>query len=265
MAVDEPCDDVNQVPQLEPTKISKSILIRSDLHWVVCVNGKVANNSPTLSSIPKTLSLESFRSVVDIVHRSKICTGFANKKYVDMCREKKGTLYSSKRKGVAAFLHEGYPIAFGDAYTYATVRHTLITLCGHDRCASCNGYQPTLKAMYSYFKKHSSTTSSTPHSKSNIRFFSTPVRLRQSRLLRQSLYMQKRKVKRLDSRLELATAQEGIELHDDDLQGVVDGFQSDIDLMNEDDFRKIFWTQQVTIYTVHTCIHVHVHYCLQVL
>ena len=235
---------------MEPTKISKSILITHDLHWVVCVNGRLASGSPVLSSIPQIITVESFRRLVDIVYRCRICTGFTKKKYVDMCRQKKGTLLSKKGAGVA-FLHEGYPITDGDSCTYATVRHVsceLIVTSG-DRCASCHSYRPTLKSIYLHFiKSGSGAHNSTPHSKANLRHFRTPQRLKRNKLLRNALYSAKRKIKKLTSQLESATEKEGIDIDENlnkDLHDVANGFQSEIDTLNTDDFRRIFWTQQV--------------------
>jgi NAD-dependent dihydropyrimidine dehydrogenase PreA subunit len=239
--IDEASGDV------EPTKISKSVLIKSDLTWILHINGIVANGSRALSSIPTTLSLESFQDIMNIIHTSKVCTGYNAEGFVDMCFKKKGVLCNKKGK-IVAFLHKGYPIQFGESYTIETVRHNSCELLVQDecdRCASCNDYLPTLKAMYSYYKKKDCTTLSTPKSTTNMRFIRTPIRQKVNMLQRNALNVARRTIRNLNAKLELATTQEGIQLNDDDVTGVIDIHQSEVDAMKEDDFRKIFWTQQV--------------------
>ena len=238
---------------LEPTKISKSVLVKKDLTWVLFIHGKEANGSPVLSSIPKILTPEYFMELMDIVYKSNVCNGNADEVYVKMCQEKKGKFCSIKNETIA-YLHEGYPYFDSrDECVYSTIRHRSCHLLVTDesrQCSTCSNYRPTMRSMYSRFKKIAPQLDSTPNSKANIRHFRTPQREKYIKSLRQAVKTYKAQVKRLNSKLEQDVAKRNVHIDealDNDLQSVVNGYQTEIDKMANTDFRKIFWNQQVCI------------------
>ena len=216
--------------------------------WSAYVFGKVVSTSPTLSRIAKVLTVESFKSLFELISKKKVCCGVLDDKFIAMFRHKKGTLYS--KNGVAvAYLHEGFPVSAG-VKTQCTIRHVSCEmLVSNGQCPVCERYSRTLPSTYSYFiKKTHPSLNRTPHRKSNTRYMLTPQRVKCQLAIKKSIINQRRKIKRLIAKIEDLTKQNGIEIDEEfngDIQSAVAGFSRSIEDLDNSDFLKVFWNQQV--------------------
>jgi hypothetical protein len=234
--------------EYEPVKISKSLIVKKDLTWRLFVNGVLVEKSPSISLFPELLTLDVFKDLIDTVSKCNICIGNADNHYVEMCQEKKGKIYSANRE-VVAYVHEGYPVKHNGSTSFKTVRHKscqLLVTQGSNRCIICEKYQVNLRSIFFQFTSRKSSIDLVP--KSNLRYMCTPERKRKYVLLRNAIINQRRRFKRLHTKLE--SISQGVGLDEEvvrDLKPVVHDFQAHIDQYGDDDFRKIFWNHQVKL------------------
>ena len=184
------------------------------------------------------------------MHKSNICNGNADQGYVRMCQEKNRGILHCRKGETVAYIHGGYPYSVCGSCVYATIRHKscqLLVANGMDRCSICNDYRPAIRAMYSRFLK-APQLSSTPLSKMNVCHMHTPQRVAHIKSIQRAVRTQRAKVKRLTLKLEKLTASTGINIDEElgnDMQAIVNNHQPDINATKNDDFRRIFWEQQV--------------------
>ena len=115
-------------------------------------------------------------------------------------------------------------------------------------CNKCAGYRDNLRAIS---RNHSLRKTQTKYSKhTNLRYMRSMRSPQECRLrvLQQSLRNKKRQLQRLKSKLKILMAKEGLEISEElqsDLQLVICHHRSQIEELSSNNFRKIFWKQQV--------------------
>lgn len=158
-----------------------------------------------------------------------------------------------RKRHEVAYLHEGYYIFDGYVTFSSTVRHKacdIITTGSSVQCKACSKYQAVLRPIYHNYIKglHQPLKS-----KANVRYMNTPKRSQHLRSLRRTIRNAKRRVKLMTQKLEEVTLKEGITQPDEalesDMMQVLSNHQNEIDTLNSSDFKRIFWEQQVCMYT----------------
>lgn len=103
-----------------PVIISISLVIFSDLTWVLHVHEKVLTKSicPVIGSIPQRLTLNAFESLLSILTKCDICIGHHDAAFIEMAEAKKGQFFSPAKQvsiiGAKLYIH----IATFVAYLY---------------------------------------------------------------------------------------------------------------------------------------------------
>ena len=221
-----------------PVSVSKTLIVRNDTSWVCVFNGFVVPRScPILNSIPHLLLLNDFSSLLTCIINSSLCPGNNDKHFVDLCNIRKGQ-FLSLQKDVVAFIDKSN-------LSLPTVRHSSchIVVNNEKRCAVCNRYRNVLRAIYSSSKKSSNVLP-----KTNYRFLNTPQRIRQKTSLRNKVKNLVAKNKRLKEKLTLLTEQAGVEIDpslQSDFLAAVNINQQEVNTLPYNDFKRIFWEQQV--------------------
>ena len=89
--------------------------------------------------------------------------------------------------------------------------------------------------------------------------------------IQRAIRTQRAKVKQLTLKLEKLMASTGIDVDEElgnDMQAIVNNHQPDINAMKNDDFRRIFWEQQVHhtyMYIMQIYVHVYSYSCVHML
>ena len=158
------------------------------------------------------------------------------------------------RKGnEVAYLHEGYPIINKnfDVVT-VTVRHTSCELLVTDdnlSCKVCLKYSNVLRPIYHNYMKKSAEYS---NPKTNLRYITTPHHTKRIQSLRSMIHSARKRIKRLNKKLDQLTLKDGVECDDEllnsDMSAVMDKHRSEIEALDRNDFKRIFWEQQVEIH-----------------
>lgn len=225
---------------MQPIHISKSIIINRDYSWVVYVHQLVVSSSSSLFiDVPEAevLSTSTLPQLVDVLVNNSICPGNNDEVMIDLCEKRKGKFVTIK-KDLVAFLH-----VFGRTKTVRHVSCSLLVKEEERRCSVCMKYRDQLRAMVSQSKLQSIASS-----RKNDRYLNTPQRKLRISSLRQKMKKIKTQNARLRKRIENVISHEGISTDlplEDDLKHMIDTHQTEINDLAQNDFRRIFWNQQV--------------------
>lgn len=218
---------------------SKCLIVLPDLSWSVSVYDQVLDHEkcPTLSVIPDSLTtIDSFSLLVKLLNSLHICSGNQDRKYTEMCEAKGGKLCSHTGK-VVAYLHRTYQ---------KTVRpqSCMLLIEGKKaRCEECVSYRYNLRSIYTNYMKKKEVSKF-----HNFRYLSSPQKKRRLKLVRQALRNKQRQLQRMKKRLDTLTAEHGVVADDDlqdDLTTVLVKSREEISKLPMNDFKRIFWEQQV--------------------
>ncbi len=97
--------------------------------------------------------------------------------------------------------------------------------------------------MHSNYTKVKSDAAGT-----NLRYMQTPQKERRIRALKQALRNKQRRLQRIEAKLHVLTKQSGVQIDADlqnDFKSIIDSNQDDIGRLPVDDFKRVFWQQQV--------------------
>ena len=152
-----------------------------------------------------------------------------------MCEQKQAA-----KNDIVAFLH--------DVTEMKTVRHSscelLVATDSGTKCAVCWKYRNDLRAMYSRsHQKHNLDSA-----KANDCFLHTPQRRKCMITLRRKIRNLAAKNCRFRSKLDKITATSGVITDsqlESDMLSAIDQHQDYINELPRNDFRKVFWEQQV--------------------
>lgn len=247
-----------KTPECEPIVVTRSLIVSQDLSWMVHVHGHKLDPircSSTLS-IPAELGLEDFKELVAVVTGSNVCAGNPDERFVEMAESRKGK-FLSPSKEVVSFLDSGRCVTVGGVTHTSTIRHCrceLLVANTSVRCKCCSRYRSSLRSMHSNYMKERSVNPAV-----NLRYMQTPQKVMRIRALKNALRNKQRRLQRVKAKLQVITRQSGIQIDNDlqkDLRGIIDGSQDDIERLASDDFKRVFWQQQVmknaSCYTVNS-------------
>ena len=237
-----------------PLTISKILTVKEDLSWEVYVENYCiqANNNPVLNSYPSKITATKFIQLINAVHSGNVCVGNYNEQFIRLARSKKGHFYSVNGKLVAV-LEESFCFTVEGIDRCGTVRHVKCeVLLVEDKtvCTVCIRYRNTLRALISKAPQSPQISVSIY---TNIRRLRTPQRPTHIASLRKAIRNKNRQLKRLRAKVQQVLEGDSIPL-DDELSGDVQKVISQHKVIEKDDFRRIFWEQQVLL--MHSCTEV---------
>ena len=234
--------------ECEPIVITRSMIISQDLTWMVHVQGHMLNPlyCTATADIPSKLDLNSFKRLTAVLTASNICVGNPDGRFVDMAKSREGKFLSASNE-VVSVLDSGRCVTVGSVSHSSTIRHCqceLLVMTSSPRCKCCSKYRNNLRAMYSNHCKEKTANVSG----ANLRYMQASQKERRIRALKNALRNKQRRLERIKVKLQAITKQSSVQIDDDllnGLRGVVDGNQDNINKLAADDFKRVFWQQQV--------------------
>ena len=228
-----------------PMVISRILIITRNLSWLVYVdNHLLAPSNDVLSAFPPTLNTNVLLSLINCLHTSNVCSGNHDDPFITLARQKKGTFLSVDGK-IVAVLQESFCFVVNGEMKSSTIRHiNCDILLAKEKviCPSCTTYRNTLRALVS---KSIKSPSSPLSSYVNLRFLRTPQRKAHLTILQKAIRNKNRQLKRLRVRLKTLLENKASICVDkelcSDIQRVIENHR----VIEKDEFKRIFWEQQV--------------------
>ena len=141
-----------------------------------------------------------------------------------------------------AYLDESFCVKVDRMEYSSTFRHHECHLLIDDlMCTPCYGFRNTLRSL-AY--KSSKLTLRIPSIYTNLRFLKTPQKIARLMSLRRAIKIKNRQLKRLRMKLNVLVEKDGVQV-DENLQRDLEKVVNVHSVMEEDDFKQIFWQQQV--------------------
>ena len=231
-----------------PVIIFYLLIIRSDLTWELhTANHLISSECSVLCQQPSHLATESARRLIRVIDNSNYCIGNTDEQFIELARKRKGKFLTSGGK-VIANLEEGICIYASGEERCSTIRHTgcKILLSTSVVCPVCTNYRSTLRVLL-YRQQKSQPLCLHPNM--NTKFFTTPQRRAHMQSLRKAIRNKNRQLKRLKLRLEKIVENDSVEVDEElsqDLQMIVEDPSNAASV--KDEFKRIFWDQQVCMY-----------------
>ena len=212
-----------------------------DFTWNVHVHDHLLDRTrvASLREIPDHLDVQAFQSLVNLLDTLYLCRGNADVRYVEMLEHKRDNVIFSSGS-VVAYLDNKLK-------HQKTVRHhscSLLVMNEKTKCHACWSYRDNLRAIYSNFCKSKEFSK-----KTNFRYLSSPQKNRRLKLVRNALKNKQRQLNNLRKKLKAVTEKQGVIVSDlalqADIEKVIAKHGQDISKLPADNFRRIFWEQQV--------------------
>ena len=221
-------------------------MIKEDLTWEAHVaDHAVPHQCAILDRFPSSVNNESLISLLTAVSSANICQGNFADRYIAMAKIRKG-IFTSQGGGIVAYLDQSFCVMVNGEQHSATIRHVKCELLVFGNlCAPCDGFRNTLRSLFSKLRNRSAV----PSVYTNTRFLRTPQKSDRIKSLQRALRIKTRQLKQLRRRLDSILEHDGVAVADDlrcDLEKVVDNHQ----VLEEDEFKRIFWEQQVNHVTI---------------
>lgn len=233
-----------QESPLQPTIVKYNLTLFKDLHWEVRLYGKLIPTQSFENKLPLTItSNDELNHVCEFLTSVNVCSGNNDDSFVKLLEEKGGVVMN-KDKSVVAYVDKNLQSS--------TVRHANCRLvCIENHCCSCCAdYRATLRAMHSRASRSKVATlpSTDSSSHTNYRYLNREeleIRLANVQSDKRAL---ERGMKRLEEKLSARISEEGIELHDDDIDELSEIFEEadkEAGKLTREHFQRVFWEQQV--------------------
>lgn len=225
--------------------VSLSIVIFGNLTWTAHVHGQPLTSScPAISQIPPVLTLASFKSLVLVLTTNSICVGHSDATFIEMAESRGGKLLS-QRNEVVSYL---------DRHCKPCIRHKECELLVNEEvCTVCNNYRSNLRAMLSRFLKSKASV----HHKTNIRYMNSCQKRARLLIAKAALRNKQRQLGRLKTKLKELTKKQGVEISDGlsgDFSDVIRDYDGEIKKLPANNFKRVFWEQQVSYLSTHHAI-----------
>ena len=199
--------------------------------------------SPHFQPNDPTLTGKFVSNMIDTISVAKICAGNYEERFVALGHARKGKFLSCSGE-LVAFLDKTFCVEVDGKQYSATIRHAKCELLIDSVvCVPCNAFRPTLRTLFS---KHNNR-SDIPSVYTNTRFLRTPQKNARILSLRKAIRIKNRQLKQLRMRLNTIVESSGVVVPDDlrsDLEMVVENHSA----VEDDEFKRIFWEQQVSLY-----------------
>jgi len=227
----------------KPLVILRLLLIKQDLTWGVYVTDHaVPHQCSILNQFPSTLDKEILLNLINAVSSASVCQGNFADRYIAMARIRKG-IFTSQNGEVIAYLDQSFCITVNEEQHSATIRHAKCELLVvGNLCGPCYGFRDTLRSLFSKLRKKSVI----PSVYTNTRFLRTPQKSARIKSLQKAVRIKTRQLKQLRMRLDNLLDSNGVVVTDDlthDIEKVVDKHH----VLEEDEFKRVFWEQQVSV------------------
>lgn len=230
----------------EPIVITRSLVVSQDLSWLVYVHGHKLDplRCSLTSVIPSELTFEDFKTLIAVITTSNICPGQPDQRFIEMAESRSGK-FLSPRKEVVSILDTGRCVTVnGVTYTSTIRHHSCELLVNAQHCKCCSNYRNNLRAMHSNYQKERSTKAVG----TNLRYMKSPQKEMRIRALKNALRNKRRQLQRMKVKLQEITNQKGVQIDSDlqnDFGSIINGNLENISKLPADDFKRIFWQQQV--------------------
>ena len=226
-----------------PTVILHLLLIHGDLTWEVhTINHSVSSSCSVLHHYPSELTDKTALDLMHTLNDSIVCSGNYDEQFIELAKRKKGKFTTTSGSCVAT-LEEGMSFMVDGQELYSTVRHIHCEVVSSNTiCSACTKYRNTLRALVCKLSK----ARAHPHPKMNVRFLQTPQRSARLRSLKAAIRNKNQQLKRMRSRLEKIMEDDGVVVDDElskGLESVIDDHDAD---SMKDEFKSIFFQQQVS-------------------
>ena len=216
-------------------------------------NHLVSTNNSILSSHSITASYTVLKGLMQGVSMATLCCGNFEAEFIEVAHLRKGKFLSPNNELVAV-LDESMCISVDGIEYSATVRHVNCSVLleeGQSVCLVCVEYRNTLRSIVSRTRRRRIVTSQLTHA--NIRYLCrmrTPYRSPYIRSLQKAIKTKNMQIKRLNTKVKkLMQSKVCVEIDSSlssDIQKVID----DHKVLEGDDFKRIFWEQQVRKFNV---------------
>ena len=221
--------------------VMRLLLIHNNLTWQVYIaDHLVPSQCLVLKGFPARVSSEFVNDLIDTISVSNICSGNYEEKFIALANARKGKFLSASGE-IVALLDESFCVQLDGVQYSSTVRHRDCHLLIEGlMCTPCHKFRDTLRSL-SY---KSSQLVRTPSLYTNIRWLKTPQKNARLMSLRRAIKMKNRQLKQLRMKLNVILENDGVQV-DEHLQKDLEKIADVHSLVEEDDFKRIFWEQQV--------------------
>lgn len=231
---------------------SRVLLISEDMNWQVYVTDfQVSMDNEILRPYSTTLSVNVIPDFIQRLNSAIMCNGNFEPIFVEIAQVRRAKCCQVATGDTVAVLDEKVCINVGGVNYFSTVRHVNCSILLNSAisiCSTCSQYRNTLRAMASRHKKLTP-----PSIHTNVRYLRTPQRSAYIKFLQKAIHTKNQQILRLKSRIKnIINSNACVELDDQlntDIMKIVEDHKQ---LTEKDDFKRIFWEQQVATYI--TCI-----------
>ena len=181
-----PTSEIILLTMQNPNGFTRSLTIKKDCSWEVACGGERLEHSrcKLLQSIPSIIGCAAVNQLLQILHTSSVCAGHPDSEFVQLVAARKGKKITSPDGSTAAYLDENPVMMNGRQYERTIRSGKCEILSVKSKCPACVSYRDKLRVLHHRQlakskcspSRHTSTTSHT-----NMRFMSTPMRLRRYR------------------------------------------------------------------------------------
>ena len=242
------CFQITRQPaNLPPVMVSSLLLIDRDLKWRVYVTDHLVSvDNEILARYESTMTCEIIIPLIYALNNAFMCPGNVDSKIIQLANDRKGSFLSPEGQLVAT-LENSIVLSVGSEKYFATVRHKQckILLLSPTMCPVCQSYRNTLRAMASRTKRLSQHLALGLHC--NVRYLRTPQRSAYIKSLQTAIRTKHRQLQRIKVKLNHLMASDACITVDDDLTSDISKVIECTQVLQGDEFKRIFWEQQVLV------------------
>ena len=233
-----------QPPNLPPVIISRLLLIQRDLTWKVYVSDHlVSMNNEILAQYDSIISSEVILPLIHSLNDAFLCPGNFESHIIQLAHNRRGN-FQSQQGQLIAILEKNVLFNIDGEHYSATVRHVQceILMSSLTVCCTCQRYRNTLRAMASRAAKQLSHELKLH---ANVRYLRTPQRSAYIKSLQIAIRTKNQQVKRMKLKLNRLMESHNCIKIDDNLTSDITQVIENTQLLQGDEFKRIFWEQQV--------------------
>ena len=239
------CFQITRQPaSLPPLIVSRLLLIDRDLKWRVYVTDHLVSvDNEILTQYESTMTSEIIMPLIYALNNAFMCPG---SNIIQLANDRKGSFLSPEDKLIAT-LERSMVLSVGSEKYFATVRHIQckILVSSSTTCPISQSYRNTLRAMASRAKRLLQHLSHGLHC--NVRYLRTPQRSAHIKSLQTAIRTKHRQLKRIKAKLNHLMASNACITIDDDLTSDISKVIECTQILQGDEFKRIFWEQQVLV------------------
>lgn len=243
-----------QPANLPPLIVSRLILIQRDMKWKVYVSDHlVSMENEILAQYDSTMTSEIILPLIYTLNDAFLCPGNVDSEIIQLANDRKGSFHSQQGQLIAV-LEKNVLLNVNNEQYFATVRHIQcdILISSLTICSVCHGYRNTLRAMASRSKRLSQQVGL----HANVRYLRTPQRSAYIKSLQTAIRTKHRQLQRMKDKLNHLMASNSCVKVDDNLTSDISKVIQNTQVLQDDEFKRIFWEQQVPVCFAVTCVNI---------